>query len=52
VLGAADRGTLDAIISSSEVTATRDAQAANCLALHAYAVENTYTFVHNGRKLV
>ena len=44
--------TIDAIIASPEVTATRDAQAAHCLALHAYAVDNTYTVVRDGRKLL
>jgi hypothetical protein len=52
VLGAGDRRTVDAIIGSPEVTATRDAQAAHCLALHAYAVDNTYTVVRDGRKLL
>lgn len=52
VFAGADRATLDGIIGSPEVNATRDAQAANCLALHAYAVENTYTGVCDGRKLL
>jgi hypothetical protein len=52
VLGAADRGALEAILSSPEVTATQDAQAASCLALHAYAADHTYAFVRDGRKLV
>jgi hypothetical protein len=52
VLGAANRGALDAIIASPEVTATQDAQAAHCLALHAYAVDNTYAVVRDGHKLL
>jgi hypothetical protein len=52
VVGAADRDALDAIVASPEVTATQDAQAAHCLALHAYAVDDTYTFVRDGRPLV
>jgi hypothetical protein len=52
VLGAADRGALDGIMASPVVAATLDDQPANCLALHAYAVDNTYTLVRDGRKLL
>jgi hypothetical protein len=52
VLGAADRRALDASMASPEVSATRNAQAAHCLALHAYAVDNTYLIVRDGRKLL
>lgn len=45
VLGAADRAAVDAVLSSPEVRATQDAQAAHCLALHAYAVEETVSVV-------
>jgi hypothetical protein len=51
VLAAADREALDAIIASPGVGATGDAQAAHALALHAYAVDETYTFVRDGRPL-
>ena len=51
VLGAANRGALDATIASPEVTVTQDDQAANCLALHTYAVDNTYAVVRDGQKL-
>jgi hypothetical protein len=52
VLGAANRGALDATIASPEVAATQDEQAANCLALHTYAVDNTYAVVRDGQKLL
>ena len=52
VLGAADRERLDVIVASPQVTATQEAQAANCLALHAYAVDDTYTIVRDGRRLL
>jgi hypothetical protein len=52
VVGASDREGLDAVIASPEVGATRDAQAACCLALHAYAVDDTYAIVRDGRKLI
>lgn len=52
VLGAANRRTVDAIIASPQVSATWDAQVMHCLALHAYAVDNTYTVIRDGRRLL
>jgi hypothetical protein len=48
VLGAADRTALDDVLRSGELGATHDAQAKHCLALHAYAVQETVTVVEGG----
>jgi hypothetical protein len=49
VIGAADREGLDTILASNEVAATHEAQAAHCVALHAYAVDETFVVVEDGR---
>jgi hypothetical protein len=49
VVGAADRRALDALLGSDEVRSTDAAQAERCLALHAYAVEETVAVVQDGR---
>lgn len=49
VFGAAARGDLDEVIRSPVVVATQRAQAAHCVALHAYYVEETVTVVADGR---
>jgi hypothetical protein len=41
VLGAPDRASLDEVIDAPSVIGTREAQHKHCLALHAYAVEET-----------
>jgi hypothetical protein len=48
VLGAAERAQLDGALHSDDVTGTREAQAAHCVALHAYAVEETVGVVQGG----
>jgi hypothetical protein len=45
VLGAPDRAALDEVLGAPSVNATRDAQREHCVALHAYAVEETVTVV-------
>ncbi len=49
VVGAADRAALDAVLGSPEVSATGAAQAAHCVALHAYAVEETVVVVRDAQ---
>src|SRR5215211_6471020 len=49
VVGAADRDALDAALRSPAVQATGEAQAEHCVALHAYAVEETVAVVQDGR---
>ena len=51
VLGAADRSALDAVLASPELAATHAAQAAHCLAVHAFAVEETVPVVQDGRPI-
>jgi hypothetical protein len=48
VVGAADRGALEAALDPASVGATADAQARHCVALHAYAVEETVPVVEDG----
>jgi hypothetical protein len=48
VLGATDRTALDAVLQSPELKATQASQARHCLALHAYAVEETVSVVEGG----
>jgi hypothetical protein len=48
VVGATSRDALERVLGSSEVSATAEAQAQNCVALHAYAVEETVTVVEDG----
>jgi hypothetical protein len=48
VLGAADRTALDAVLRSPELSATRRTQARHCVAMHAYAVEETVVVVQDG----
>lgn len=45
VIGGSDRDALDRILMADELRATVDAQSAHCLALHAYAVEETVAVV-------
>jgi hypothetical protein len=52
VLGAADRASLDSILRSPSLTATREAQASHCLALHAYRVEDTVMVIQDGRSVL
>jgi hypothetical protein len=49
VLGAADRTALDNLLDSGELNATHDAQATHCLALHAYAVQETVSVLEDGQ---
>ena len=49
VLGAADRTALDDVLRSGELSATQDAQAKHCLALHAYAVQETVAVLEGGQ---
>ena len=49
VLGAADRTALDNVLRSDELSATHDAQAKHCLALHAYAVQETVAVLEDGQ---
>jgi hypothetical protein len=49
VLGTDSRPDLDELFRSREVSETRDAQAQHCVALHAYAVEETVVVVEDGR---
>jgi len=51
VIGAADRDALDAALRSPTVQATGEAQAKHCLALHAYAVEQTVAVVQDARAM-
>jgi hypothetical protein len=48
VLGAADRRALEAVLRSPEVSATGPDQARHCVAVHAYAVEETVAVVQDG----
>jgi len=45
VVGASDRTALDELLASDEVARTSDEQRRNCLAVHAYAVEETVRVV-------
>ena len=52
VLGAASRQDLDELLRSRELSDTQDAQAYHCVALHAYAVEETVVVVEGGESRV
>jgi hypothetical protein len=52
VLGAASRQELDELLRSPELRETQDAQAHHCVALHAYAVEETVVVVEGGKARV
>jgi hypothetical protein len=49
VIGTASRAELDELLRSRELGATQRAQAHHCVALHAYAVEETFVVVEDGR---
>lgn len=49
VIGAADRSALQRALDSHKVAATLNTQAAHCLALHAYAVQETVGVVLGGQ---
>jgi hypothetical protein len=48
VLGAADRAALNDVLRSPQLGATGPAQAKHCVAVHAYAVEETVAVVRDG----
>jgi hypothetical protein len=50
VVGAADRASLDAVLDAPGLLPTRDAQGTHCLALHAYAVQQTVVVVEPERQ--
>ena len=49
VVGVADRTALDDVLRSGELSATHEAQAKHCLALHAYAVQETVAVLEGGQ---
>jgi hypothetical protein len=51
VIGAEDRGQLDALLAAPALRATDAAQAEHCVAIHAYAVDRTVPVVLDGRVL-
>lgn len=51
VIGARDRAALDSALGCAEVAATAGAQERCCVALHAYAVEETVVVVRDGARL-
>lgn len=48
VVGTRDRAEFDRLLVASTVQSTESAQLRHCVAIHAYAVENTYPVVLNG----
>lgn len=49
VIGAEDRGGLEALLASPALRATEAAQVEHCVAIHAYAVERTFPLVLDGQ---
>lgn len=48
MIGTKDRAEFEKILKSKELQATQSAQAKHCIAIHAYAVENTYPIILGG----
>jgi hypothetical protein len=49
IIGSRDRVEFDRLLDSTQVSSTQPAQKRHCVAIHAYAVENTYPLVLNGK---